>query len=125
MGLKSDVLTLKASGAANVGSGNSTLVLDTSAYEAGALFLDITAKTGTFTSYLFALQVSMDGSNWSGIGTQAAPLTTPASVSGAVDIATGRYWVPVTAFAGPFTRLAWVTAGGTNVTFAAFLSVRR
>jgi hypothetical protein len=129
MGRRSDVATLKASSLTAVGVGNGTLVVDASSYEAGALFLDITAKTGTFTSYLFALQVSMDGTNWSSIGTSLVPATNlPASVGSVgptTDITTGKYWVPVNAFVGPYVRLAWNTAGGTNVTFSASLSLRR
>lgn len=125
MGRISDVYTLKASSQVAVGAGNATPVIDVSGYEAGGLYLDITAKTGTFTSYLFALQVSMDGTNFSGIGTQAAPLGSPASLGAAADITTGKYWVAMNNFAGPYVRLAWTSAGGTNVTFAAYLAVRR
>jgi hypothetical protein len=126
VGLRSDVFILKALGLVAVGAGNATPVFDVGSYEVGGLFLNITAKTGTFTSYLFALQVSMDGSTFSGIGTQAAPLATPGTaLSGAVDIPTGAYWLPVNSFAGPYVRLAWVTAAGTNVTFSATLAVRR
>jgi len=125
MGLRSDVYNLHTSAAEAVGSGNGPTV-DVSSYEVGGLFLNITAKTGTFTSYLFGLQVSMDGTNFSSIGTQAAPLNTPVTaLSAAADITTGAYWLPVNSYAGPYCRLAWVTAGGTNVTFAATLSVRR
>jgi len=117
---------LHSSAAEAVGAGNGSLVVDVSSYEVGGLFLNITAKTGTFTSYLFALQVSMNGTTFSGIGTQAAPLATPGTaLAAAADIVTGAYWLPVANFAGPYVRLAWVTAGGTNVTFTATLAVRR
>jgi hypothetical protein len=126
MGLKSDVFTLKASGLIAAGASNATPVIDVSGYEAGAVFLSISAKTGTFTSFLFGLQVSMDGgTTWSGIGSQAAPLGTPASLAAATDIATGNYWLTMNNFAGPLVRLAWNLIGGTNATFAATLAVRR
>jgi hypothetical protein len=127
MGLKSDVYPLRASAVAAVGAGNGTLTVDASAYEAGAVFIGVTAKTGTFTSWLFALQVSMDGgTTWSGIGTQAAPLGTPGSVAAAADISgTGAYWFPINNFAGPLMRLAWFTAGGTDVTFSSTAVLRR
>jgi hypothetical protein len=129
MGLKSDVFALKASGLVAVGAGNATPVVDVSSYEAGAVFLNITAKTGTFTSWVFGLQVSMNGgTTWSGVGTGLAPQAMPASfgnVGPAVDITTGAYWFPLNNFAGPLVRMAWFTAGGTDVTFSATLAVRR
>jgi hypothetical protein len=130
MGRESDVFVLKAAGSVAVGAGNGSTV-DLGHYEAGAIFLNITAKTGTFTSYLFTGQVSVDGgSTWSTIGTSTAPATNlPVTVYAAPgpanDIATGMYWVPVTNYVGPLFRLAWHTAGGTNVTFAAWGTFRR
>jgi hypothetical protein len=128
MGLRSDTFSLKASGLVTVGAGNATPIVDVSSYEVGGVFLNITAKTGTFTSWVFGLTVSMDGTNFSGIGTGLVPLTSPGrfgDVGPATDITTGAYWFPVNNFAGPYVRLAWFTAGGTNVTFAATLAVRR
>lgn len=125
MGRRSNVYELKASSQVAVGAGNGTAVVDASAYEAGALFLDITAKTGTFTSFIFALQASMDGTNWSGIGATGVAATNPASFAAVADITTGRYWIPINSFVGPYVRLAWTSAGGTNVTFSAKVAFRR
>jgi hypothetical protein len=128
MGLRSDVFVLKASGSVAVGAGNATPVFDVGSYEAGGVFLNISAKTGTFTSWVFGLTVSMDGTNFSGIGTGLVPLASPGrfgDIGPATDITTGKYWFAVNNFAGPYVRLAWFTAGGTNVTFDATLAVRR
>jgi hypothetical protein len=131
MGRESDAFVLKASSASPVGAGNG-LVVDLGHYEAGAIFLSITAKTGTFTSYLFTGQVSVDGgTTWSTIGTSTTPATNlPVTVFAAPgpanDItAPSLAWAPVTNYLGPLFRLAWHTAGGTNVTFAAWGVFRR
>jgi hypothetical protein len=127
MGLRSDVFNLKSSSQVAVGAGNSSTTVDLSVYDAGAVFINVTAKTGTFTDWLFGLQVSMDGgTTWSGIGAASTSAVGPGSVGAAADLsATGKYWFAVNSYAGPLARLAWITAGGTNLTFSASAVFRR
>lgn len=127
MGRVSDVFNLKSSSQVAVGAATGSITVDTSSYRSGSLFVNVTAKTGTFTDFLFALQVSMDGgTTWSAIGASSAAVTSPLSVGAAADIsATGKYWATSSGYIGPLVRLAWVTAGGTNVTFSASAAFRR
>lgn len=121
MGLKSNIITVKSS--ATETAGGQTSAVDVSGYQAGAFGLRITAKTGTFTNHQFFLQTSPDGSTWYGAATgtgQVVGLIT----GGATDITTGLYWKSVNDFVGPWVRLAWTLAGGTNVTFSCTAAFR-
>lgn len=122
MGLKSDVFVIKSS--ALVTAAGQSDPFDVSAYEAGGVLLDITAKTGTFTDHQFFLQISPDGTNWYGAASGAGQ-TIGLITGGAADITTGRYWKGFNDFLGPWARLAWTLSGGTNVTFSATGAFRR
>jgi hypothetical protein len=105
-------------------TGNSAAV-DVSHYEAGAVLLNITAKTGTFTNHQFFLQTSPDGgTTWFGANTGTG-LVVGLIVGGASDIVTGAYWLGVNSFVGPLLRLRWTLTGGTNVTFTCHGAFRR
>jgi hypothetical protein len=121
MGLKSNIIPVRASGLVTV-AGQSDPI-DVSGYEAGSVMVNITAKTGTFTNHQFFLQVSPDGTNWYGAATGTG-LLVGLVVGAAADITTGLYWKNVDAFVGPWLRLAWTLAGGTNVTFSSTAAFR-
>jgi hypothetical protein len=123
MGLKSDVFTIKSS--ALVTAGGSSDAFDVSGYEAGGVLLSITAKTGTFTNYQFFLQSSPDNSTWYGAASGTG-LVVGLVAGAAADItAPSAFWLGVNNFIGPWARLTWTIAGGTNVTFAAWGAFRR
>jgi hypothetical protein len=122
VGLKSDIIVVQSS-ALQTTSGNSGAI-DVGGYEAGGLILNITAKTGTFTDYRFFLQASPDNTNWYGAASGTG-LVVGSITGGAVDIPTGAYWFGVSNYIGPWVRLAWTLAGGTNVTFSCIAAFRR
>jgi len=122
MGLKSDVIVLQSSALQTAGGQGAAV--DVGGYEVGDVVLNITAKTGTFTNYQFFLQASPDNSTWYGTAAttgQVVGLIT----GGATDITTGAYYFGIANYVGPWLRLAWTLAGGTNVTFSAVASFRR
>jgi hypothetical protein len=123
MGLKSDVFTIKSS--ALVTAGGSSAAFDVSGYEAGAVMLSITAKTGTFTNYQFFLQTSPDNSTWYGSAAVAGQVVGLVQGAAADITAPSAYWLAVNNAVGPWARLTWTLAGGTNVTFAAWGAFRR
>jgi hypothetical protein len=122
MGLKSDVVVLQSSALQTAGGQGAAV--DIGGYEAGSVVLNITAKTGTFTNYQFFLQSSPDNSTWYGAAATTGQVV-GLILGAAADITTGVYWAGVTSYIGPWIRLAWTLAGGTNVTFSAVASFRR
>lgn len=114
MGRRCDIIAVQSG--LQTASGNSN-AFDTSGYQEGAVILNITAKTGTFTDYRFFLQASPDGgTTWFGAATGTG-LVVGSIIGAASDISTGVTWKGISQFAGPLMRLAWTLAGGTNVTF--------
>lgn len=123
MGLKSDIIVVQSSALQT--AGGSSAAIDVSGYEAGGVWLSITAKTGTFTNYQFFLQSSPDNSTWYGAATGTG-LVVGLVTGAAADItAPSAYWLAVNNFVGPWMRLTWTLAGGTNVTFSCNASFRR
>jgi hypothetical protein len=122
MGLKSDVIVLQSSALQTAGGQGPAA--DVGGYEVGDVILNITAKTGTFTNYQFFLQSSPDNSTWYGAATGNG-LVIGLVTGAAADITTGVYYLGVNNYVGPWLRLAWTLAGGTNVTFSAVASFRR
>jgi hypothetical protein len=123
MGLKSDLITIHS--ATVTATGNSAAV-DVSAYEAGSVLLNISAKTGAFTAYQFFLQTSPDGgTTWFGAATGTGLVVGLITGNAAGDIVTGAYWLGVNNFVGPLLRLRWTLTGGTNVTFSCHGAFRR
>src|SRR5512139_3851285 len=120
MGLKSDFFSLAAS-AARTASGTGTLTADLSAYEDGALLINVTAATGTTPTLRPFLQVSPDGgTTWYGSAT-ASPCAAGADIT-----TTGTYYYDFTGHAGALTRLAWTIGGTTpSFTFTGAIVVRR
>jgi hypothetical protein len=123
MGLKSDVFVIQSSGLVTVGG--SSAAFDVSGYESGAVMLSISAKTGTFTNYQFFLQTSPDNTNWYGSAATTGQVVGLVQGAAADITAPSAYWLGVNNFIGPWARLTWTLAGGTNVTFAAWGSFRR
>lgn len=123
MARRSDVFTVQ-SPALQTASGQSAAV-DLSAYKAYAWWVNVTAKTGTFTDYRFFVQTSPDGTNWFGAASGTG-LVVLSIAGGASDItAPSTFYAGTNNYLGPFARLAWTLAGGTNVTFSGYVAARR
>jgi hypothetical protein len=127
MSLKSDQVTLLAS-ATQTAAGNSSSSFDLSSYEAGVVFVSLTAATALTALSVF-LQATTDGTNWYGAaagvaggvpffgGITLAAFTAPQLLA----FPAGRSIAPTVTSAVPMLtsrmRIAW-TMTGTNATFA-------
>jgi hypothetical protein len=121
MGLKSDTFVLQTSGA-QTASGTSTTTVDVSAYETGALLVNVSAASGTSPTLVPFLQVSPDnGTTWFGASGAGNPIGSVSNITG-----TSANYYNVPNYVGGLVRLGWTIGGTTpSFTFAAWLVVRK